>query len=147
LMQDRSVEPAPVIVQEFLPSNRELRIYLVGRELITYAIEKPSPESLWSGDREVRAREVPTPPGLERPIVRLAETWELDVAAFDVLDTADGYVFLEVNVACDWLWSERLAGAAAPVSQRVTELVAARFDAPDRARLRSDPSSALAGGR
>jgi MFS family permease len=128
LKQGQTVEPAPVMVQEFLASSRELRIYLVGGELITYAVIKPSPESLWEGDPAVYARSVPTPPELERPLARLAQTWNLDVAAFDLLDTPDGPVFLEVNGACDWLWSEGLAGDH-EVSRRVAELISARFDA------------------
>ena len=146
LMQGQTVEPAPVMVQEFLPSSRELRVYLVGGELITYAVIKPSPESLWEGDPAVYARTVPTPPELERPLARLAETWNLDIAAFDLLDTPDGPVFLEVNGACDWLWSERLAGDA-PVSQRVAELVSRRFDAARSAAAPSNPTMALAGMR
>ena len=144
LMQGNTVEPAPVMVQEFLPSSQELRVYIVGGELITYAVIKPSPESLWEGDPAVYARTVPTPPDLERPLARLADTWGLDVAAFDLLDTPDGPVFLEVNSACDWLWSERLAGDAA-VSRRVTELVSRRFEAARSAAAPSTPALAVAG--
>ena len=97
------------------------------------------------------ARAVPTPPELERPLTRLADTWNLDVAAFDVLDTEDGPVFLEVNPACDWLWSERLAGDRL-VSQRVAELVSRRFEAAGSAAVppaapATDPGVAFAGIR
>ena len=72
-------------------------------------------------------RAVPTSPELEHPLLELAEKWELDVAAFDLLDTADGPVFLEVNPACDWLWSEHLADDKR-VSERVAAFVSSRFD-------------------
>jgi len=146
LMQGNSVEPGPVMVQEFLPSTQELRVYMVGGELITYAVVKPSPESLWEGDPAVYARTVPTPPELERPLASLAETWDLDVAAFDLLDTPDGPVFLEVNGACDWLWSDRLAGDGT-VSRRVAELVSSRFEVAASAAASSTPAFAVVGTR
>jgi MFS family permease len=127
LMRAGPVEPAPMMVQNFLPSDRELRIYLVAGQLMTHAVSKPSPESLWEGDSAVYVRAVPTPPELEHPLLELADTWELDVAAFDLLDTADGPVFLEVNPACDWLWSEHLADDKR-VSECVAALVSSRFD-------------------
>jgi len=105
-------EPAPVIVQEFLGSARELRIYAVGGRLCSFAVAKPSLSALWDGGQELVVGEIPTPPLLEAPLRRLLRRWDLDVAAFDFLDTPNGAVFLEVNPACDWLWCERRAGVA-----------------------------------
>jgi glutathione synthase/RimK-type ligase-like ATP-grasp enzyme len=144
LMQAELVEPAPILVQEFVASERELRIYLVGGDLITYAVEKPSPESLWEGDASVYVRAVPTPHELEQPLLRLAERWDLDVAAFDLLDTTDGPMFLEVNPACDWLWSEKLAGDKR-VSERVAALVSARFQAAAAALAPGETTASFAG--
>ena len=144
LMQAELVEPAPMMVQEFLPSKREFRVYLIGGQLMTYAVTKPSPESLWEEDSAVYVRAVPTPPELERPLLHLAEKWDLDVAAFDLLDTVDGAVFLEVNPACDWLWSEKLAGDKR-VSERVATLVSGRFEDARFALAPADPSPTLAG--
>jgi hypothetical protein len=144
LMQTELVEPAPMMVQEFLPSEREFRVYLVGGQLITYTVTKPSPESLWEGDSAVYVRAVQTPPELEGPLLHLAQEWGLDVAAFDLLDTPDGQVFLEVNPACDWLWSEMLAGDKR-VSERVAAVVSARFEAARSALALADPCPTLAG--
>ena len=68
-----------------------------------------------------------------------------------LLDTEDGPVFLEVNPACDWLWSERLAGDRL-VSQRVAELVSRRFEPAGSAAVppaapATDPGVAFAGIR
>jgi len=136
------LEPAPVMVQEFLPAGRELRIYLAGDELITYAIQKPSPESLWTGDPGVYAAAVPTPRELVGPLRRLAECYQLDVAAFDLLDAEAGPVFLEVNSACDWLWSERLTGDAL-VSPRIADLVSQLFHAAASADASAGRTPAL----
>jgi MFS family permease len=144
LMQAELVEPAPMMVQEFLPSEREFRVYLVGGRLMTYAVTKPSPDSLWEGGSSVYVRAVPTPPELESPLLQLAEEWDLDVAAFDLLDTADGPVFLEVNPACDWLWSEKLAGDKR-ISERVAAVVSARFEDARSAMAPADRCPPLAG--
>ena len=125
-MSDDALEPAPVVVQEFLPCERELRVYAVGGQLLTFAVHRPSPEALWTQPDRLRAHIVQTPHELTRPLRALVSRWALDVAAFDLLDTPDGLVFLEVNAACDWLWCESLAGAA-PVSAAVRKLLSALF--------------------
>jgi hypothetical protein len=127
-LADDAIEPAPVVAQEWLPCARELRIYAVGGELITFAVSRPSPEALWSEPESLRAHVVPTPDELVSPLRALVAHWSLDVAAFDFLDTPDGPVFLEVNAACDWLWCESLAGTA-PVSTAVRELATGLFNA------------------
>jgi hypothetical protein len=126
LREEAGVEPAPVLVQEFIPSHRELRIYAVGDRMLAFAVTRPSPEALWTRPGELSAAPVPVPPMLERRLRYLLAHWRLDVAAFDFLDTPQGPVFLEVNGACDWLWCEHLAGTRT-VSAAVHEHVAALF--------------------
>jgi glutathione synthase/RimK-type ligase-like ATP-grasp enzyme len=126
-MSSDVLEPAPVIVQEFLHCERELRIYVVGGEFITFAVHRPSPEALWTEPDRLRGSVARTPDALARGLRRLVAHWGLDVAAFDFLETPGGLVFLEVNVACDWLWCESLAGAS-PVSAAVHKFVWGHFD-------------------
>lgn len=125
-LSEEAVEPAPVIVQELIPCARELRVYAVGGALVTFGVRRPSPEALWTAPDRLRADIVPTPNELQRPLRRLVKHWSLDVAAFDLLDTDSGPVFLEVNAACDWRWCESLAGVA-PISAAVCALVADVF--------------------
>jgi len=127
LLANTATEPAPVLVQEFLPSRRELRIYAVGGRLLTFAVTRPTPEALWTQPERVAARRIPTPEALRQPLRALVARWQLDVAAFDVLDTDRGHIFLEVNSACDWLWCESLAGTAA-VSTAVRKRMAELFE-------------------
>ena len=126
LTSDRTVEPAPVMVQEFVPCSKELRIYAVGGRLICFEVTKDDINSLWTDPQRVHIELAVTPPALGEPLSHLAERWDLDVAAFDVLDTPEGPVFLEVNAACDWLYCERRAGCDL-VSQAVRELVLRRY--------------------
>jgi len=124
----RAVEPAPVMVQEFVPSSRRLRMYAVGGELIGFELgaRPDAPRgSAEQGSAEQGSAEqgsvtpVPVPDELRAQLGLLAARWGMDVAAFDLLDTAAGPVFLQVTAACQWLRVERAAGVCT-----VTEAVA-----------------------
>jgi hypothetical protein len=131
LAAERAVEPAPVIMQEFVESTRELRVYAVGGRFHAFALGKHTPEGPFVEDiedvKDFTVAEVRIPRELERKLSMLVREWGLDVAAFDLLDTSSGPVFLEVNVACDWLWVERRAGVWS-VTVAVTELLRDRFN-------------------
>lgn len=120
-------EPAPVLVQEHVAAPRELRVFLVGRRLVAYAVEKPSVDAEWDRPRDVRIhRAGRLPRRLAGALRRLGRRFGLDVAAFDLLDAEGGPVFLEVNSACDWVWFEQVAGDRA-VSDAVAALVLDRY--------------------
>lgn len=122
----RAAEPAPVLVQEFVASTRELRIYGVGDQLFGFEVVKTSPEAPWTDPDSVTVREVAVPVGLRRPLHRLMSRLRLDFGAFDVLETADGPVFLEVNPTGDWLSFESRAGITT-VTDAVVDLLTVRF--------------------
>lgn len=126
IARERGVEPAPVLVQEFVASLRELRVFSVGPQLIGFEVTKTSAAAPWTAPERVEVRRVPVPATLRPALRRLTRQWRLDVAAFDVLDTADGFVFLEVNAPCDWLFFEARARSA-DVSRAVLDLLVRRF--------------------
>jgi hypothetical protein len=123
-----AVEPAPVMVQEFVPSARQLRVYSVGGELIGFEQSAHRPDGPFAEtvQRSVAATSVPD--GLRDPLEILTRRWGLDVAAFDLLDTTDGPVFLQVDTACDWLALERRAGVTS-VTDAVAGLLERNFHA------------------
>ena len=125
-LADRAAEPAPVLVQEFVASTRELRIYGVGDQLFAFEVVKTSPEAPWTEPDSVTVRPTAVPAHLRRPLHRLMSRLRLDVGAFDVLETADGPVFLEVNPTGDWLSFESRAGVAT-VTEAVVDLLTDRF--------------------
>lgn len=127
LAAERTGEPAPVLLQQYLRAPRELRIYVVGGQLIGYAVTRPSPEALWTDPAAIGVRPHGVPDQLAGPLRALADGFGLDVAAFDLLDTVDGPVFLEVNAECDWLWAEKAAGDGA-VSAAVRELITKLYE-------------------
>lgn len=121
-------EPAPVLVQEFIEAERELRVYIVGGEMFAYAVTRPSPESLWTAPDSIKVQPWELSFDTELALWRIAAALDLEMAAFDLLDAVDGEVFLEVNTHCDWLWSERKSGVSA-VSPAVTTLIEDLFQA------------------
>lgn len=133
-----SPEPAPVIVQQYVHSDYELRVFVVAEQLIAYRVDKLDPAQLWVDPDAVDVHPVDLPTGLGVKLLALARFWRLDVAAFDLLVVDDVPIFLEVNINCDWRWFERrsaepVAGvtvptsASAPVSAAVATWVAERF--------------------
>jgi hypothetical protein len=127
LSREAVVEPAPVLLQEFIPASRELRIYAVGNHLVSFEIAKTSLNSVWTDPEGVDVRLISTPRELQPILRKLMRGWSLDVAAFDLLQTDRGPVFLEVNAVCDWLYYERQAGCTA-VSDAVKKLISQRFE-------------------
>jgi hypothetical protein len=99
-----------------------LRVYAVAGEFHAFEIAAHRPDAPFVDARHVPVRRTALPEALRAPLTRLVRTWALDVAAFDLLMTPDGPVFLEVNAACDWLWLERSAGVA-PVTAAVLGLL------------------------
>ncbi|MBV8933321.1 MAG: hypothetical protein JOZ47_02310 [Kutzneria sp.] len=119
-------EPAPVIVQQYLAAETELRVFVVGDELIGYQVDKFDPAQLWVDPDAVEVTPTEVPTKLADKLRALARHWHLQVAAFDLLVAGGEYVFLEVNVNCDWRWFEHRAQTT-DVSDAVHRWVAARF--------------------
>ncbi|HVV17951.1 MAG TPA: hypothetical protein VHF06_00855 [Pseudonocardiaceae bacterium] len=120
-------EPAPVIVQQYMPSDHELRVFVVGEELIAYRVDKLDPAQLWVDPEGVDVGRVDMPPGLGDTLLALARYWRIDVVAFDLLVADDAPVFLEANINCDWRWFEHRSGEPA-VSRAVAAWVTSRFE-------------------
>jgi hypothetical protein len=122
-------EPAPVIVQQYLPSDHELRVFVVGEQVIAYQVDKLDPAQLWVEPEAVEVHRVDIDPALAQTLRALTRFWRLDVVAFDLLVRDDVPAFLEANVNCDWRWFERRSGTGrTPVSDAVASWVAARFE-------------------
>lgn len=101
----------PVIVQEYLEHDRELRVYYVAGQLYGFEISKDGPAGPWLAPGRVRARSVAVPPAAASAARRFAAALPLRFGAFDFLVRDGTPVFLEVNVTGDWRWAEALAGA------------------------------------
>lgn len=103
----------PVIVQEHVEHDAELRVYYVAGAMHAYAVGKRAPDSPWREEAEVTVTPVAAPPAAADAVRRLANLWGLTYGAFDLLLDAGEVVFLEVNTDGDWRWFETKAGGRA----------------------------------
>ncbi|WP_449485103.1 hypothetical protein [Streptomyces avidinii] len=101
----------PVVLQEYVDHDLEFRVYLVGRELLAFEVDKELPGDIWARPDRVRVRRVETPPAVAGAVRALATAWDLRYGAFDFLLDRGEAVFLEMNAHGDWDWFERKAGA------------------------------------
>ena len=97
----------PVIVQQYVPHARELRVYYLDGAVCSFDVRKTTPSSIWSDPTGVVVARTRTPHAVARLVRRLATAWGLRYGAFDLLETPGGdMVFLEVNADGDWMWFE-----------------------------------------
>jgi glutathione synthase/RimK-type ligase-like ATP-grasp enzyme len=107
----------PVIVQEHVEHDHELRAYFVDGAVYAYRVRKASPAAPWTDERNVHVEEMAAGAAMTaavRGAVRkLAEAFDVRYAAFDLLVSGEEICFLELNPDGDWRWVELLAGQPA----------------------------------
>ncbi len=142
---------APVVVQEHVEHDVELRVYHLGGRIRAFAIDKGSAADPWVAPHRVRVRPVVPPADVTAATRTLAGALSLHYGAFDFLLGPDGPVFLEVNVDGDWGWVERGAcvDLAFDVARMLAELHWAALPAarPPQLDLPAFLSATHAGGR
>jgi hypothetical protein len=97
----------PVLVQEYVEHDAELRAYYVAGQIHAFEVSKSSPVDLWTDPGSVHVRPVDPPPGVVSATRALAAAMALRFGAFDFLVGDGAPVFLEVNPDGDWRWAER----------------------------------------
>lgn len=126
-----AVRYAPVIFQEFVPAEVDLRVTLVGDEVYPAAVHSQDLE--YTVDFRMHLDEVRMEPTtLPGPVVaalyRLLDRMGLRYGAVDLRRTPDGrYVFLEINPAGQWIFVEEKTG------QPMTDAMARLLAAPEHA--------------
>ena len=122
---------APVIFQELVPAEVDLRITVVGEEFFVAAVH--SQELPYALDFRlfleigagVRMEPATLPPDVEECLLRLLKQAGLRYGAIDMRRTPDGrHVFLEVNPAGQWRFVEEVTGQpiTAAMARLLTEL-------------------------
>jgi glutathione synthase/RimK-type ligase-like ATP-grasp enzyme len=129
------VAVAPVIFQEFVPAEVDLRITVVGEQFFAAAIhsqELPYPlDFRLFLDRDPGVRMEPTelPTEVEGGLMRLLKSAGLRYGAIDMRRTPSGrHVFLEVNPSGQWRFVEEVTGQpiTAAMARLLTHLNAAQ---------------------
>lgn len=103
----------PVLVQEYVEHDTELRVYYVDGQVHGFEVGKEAAADPWLAPGRVTARLAVLPHTVVVAVRALADDLCLRYGAFDFLVRAGTPVFLEVNTDGDWLWAERRAGTAA----------------------------------
>jgi hypothetical protein len=107
---DRVVGGLPVLVQEYVPHSRELRVYYLNGGVCAFEVRQPDPASIWTDPASVIVTRTDCPEVAEAAVRTLCAAWNLRYGAFDLLVSRAGeLVFLEANPDGDWLWYERKA--------------------------------------
>jgi hypothetical protein len=109
-LEARPAEGRPVVVQEYVTHDRELRVYYLDGGICAFEIGKSTPSSLWTDPDRVTVARIDCPPPVAATVRTLCLAWRLRYGAFDLLVSPTGeLVFLEANPDGDWLWFERKA--------------------------------------
>lgn len=103
----------PVVVQEHVEHDAELRIYFLDGRLHGFEVTKDSPADHWLAPDRVGVRTVTPPAAVAAATRLLATAMSLRYGAFDFLVRDGTPIFLEVNPDGDWRWAERGAGTDA----------------------------------
>ena len=112
----------PVIVQEYVEHDTELRVYYVDGQVHGFEVGKEAAADLWLAADRVTVRPMELPATVVSATKMLARGLSLSYGAFDFLLHGDMLVFLEVNPDGDWLWAEAKAQTA-PVTRAVAQML------------------------
>jgi len=123
---DGATVPSPTIVQPFIAAAFEHRVVVVGDRVFTARIARRGANAvdvrrLSPTKADVTAGELPD--DVAARCVALVRTSGLKIAAIDLLETDDDYVFLDLNPSGHFLWVEQVTGA--PICDAIASLLAA----------------------
>jgi hypothetical protein len=102
----------PVLLQEKVSRQCDLRVTFIGKHCFTAAVRTPSPTVDWR-DPAANATFLPAEiaPALEAKCRKMLSSLGLQYGAFDFIRRPDGEdVFLEVNPTGEWAWLENSLG-------------------------------------
>ncbi len=120
-----SLRLSPMLFQERICKDRELRVTAVGGELFVAAIDVPAdaPVDFRTSARQIGSFQPATlPDPIGRALLAMLDRLDLNFATFDILLTPEGeHVFLELNTISYFDFVER--GAGLPISEAVAELL------------------------
>jgi len=126
MAQMDAVRVAPVIFQQFIPAESDLRITAVGSQLFTAAIRSVAHDGLIDfrmsmGDAALRAEELPEE--VTKKLLALLKRLGLVYGAIDMRRTPEGeYYFFEVNTAGEFLFVEDRTGQ--PIARAIADWLA-----------------------
>jgi hypothetical protein len=114
-----NVRFAPVIFQEYIPADIDLRITVIGRRIFAAAVHSQNTSYKVDYRMEMNNTTIEPhrlPPAVEHKLFDLMQRLGLVYGAIDLRRRPDGtYVFLEINTSGQWLFIEERTGQ--PITQ------------------------------
>lgn len=122
-IDEASIKACPVLLQEFIPKNADIRYYYVAGNHFAARIDSQVHE-----DSEVDFRKKPDaptapfdpPPKLKAYVDQISQATGLRYSAFDFAELKNGeFVFFEFNPIGNWLWIEQITEL--PISKAIAD--------------------------
>ena len=133
-----SVRYAPVIFQEYIPADVDLRVTIIGDETFAAAVHSQGTGydiDYRMGLRWARVEPVDLPQGVEQGLRTFMRQLGLVYGAIDMRRTPDGsYVFFEINPSGEFLFIEGLTGQ--PLAAALARCLAAGDSGMERSSSR-----------
>lgn len=124
-----STRHTPVLLQEYVPKKKELRITIVGSEVFSAEIDSQATAGTsidWRRNPygvSYKARQLPD--RIRGKCVEILKSYGLNFGAIDmILTPSDEYVFLEINPNGQWAWIEDLT--AMPIASTLSDFLAGK---------------------
>lgn len=118
-LQAERADEAPVMYQEYIEADAELRVYSVYDDVIGFVVAKHEPDAIFMAPRGMRVQCAELSEDLVGKIRDYMHAAGAHIAGFDFIEQHDRAIFLEANFSCDWRVYEVLTG-----SDEVSSLVA-----------------------
>jgi len=128
MQSDDEIAIAPVTFQEEIPKEYEIRVNIVGQQVLAIRIDSQRSEVSKLDWRRYDVQNTPytpytLPPEISIKCLKLTQYFGLEFGAIDLIRQPDGkYVFLEINGNGQFLWAEELSGVK--VSEALADLLA-----------------------
>lgn len=125
--ESASIELAPIIFQDEIKKDHEIRATLIDNELLSCRIESQRSEKTridWRRYDFEKVRHEPTtlPKSIASKLIRMAKIFDIRFASFDLaVDQNGDYIFFEMNPNSQFVWIEKLSGL--PITDRLIDLL------------------------
>ena len=128
-LQHAPKEPVPVFYQEYIPHDIEIRAYVIGNTLISFALSgKKYASQLWISPSSIDIQFIELPQKIKDRIFRFQQLMHFDYGAIDLLRKTDGsYVFLEINLDGDWDYFEKQSNENTLIRKAMDEFLLKQF--------------------
>lgn len=123
----RGVNLCPVLLQEFIPKNRDIRVNVIDNTVYATAIESQSIPETRTDWRTVTPDHLPhsnysLPSDIAAQLLAFQRKVQLPFGAVDLVEGVNGDIwFLENNLNGQWYWIEQMTGC--PISHSIANSI------------------------